>query len=165
TAGTAESLVLDFLEAAVGGVSQVSAFLTPKGLNDWVKPGSDETGITIVRLRQPPRGRTEVRCTGVRPCGVPVDVDYTQVGTLDQLGQVEPADSPQSGTMTFWVVQSTDRLGQLRIDSLTKFPHGLVLWDQALNNVPSELTLAEPDQTLSTRYYRQQATYFWHTAT
>jgi hypothetical protein len=165
TAGSPSGLVLDFLDAAVGGgasaVNQVKAFFTEEGGKAWKGPDKDSNDITIVRLRHDPvAGVNQCRPTGA--CGYHVDVTYQVVGTLVDSGWVEPATSPQGGAMQFWVV-APGPSGQLRIDSLTGAPPGLVLRDQALNNVPPGLRLGDQEQAQGGNYYRQQAIYFWDT--
>ncbi len=144
-ATTPVQLIRDFLDAAAGGgeaaVTQVSKFLTGDGRKQWHAPDKDAHGITIIRVVSVKDGLSTVD-------GVPINVDYQVIGTLNDFGEVTPAVSPQHGTIHFVVGRAEDRPTQLRIKTMIGAPTGLFLADQALDNT----------------YYRQQPIYFWDTA-
>jgi hypothetical protein len=143
TATSPGQLVHDFFDAAAGGgetaARQVTSFFTKNGRARWHAPDfKNSSGILVIHLLNVDDNKADVQG------GHPVTVTYTVVGTLNDQGRIVLAPgAPQA--MTFYVKRSEERSNQLRIDDFEGLPDGLVLEDQALNNL----------------YYRQQPIYFW----
>ncbi len=153
-ADSADQLVRYFLQASAGGSAdanqRVKAYLTDGALEEWWKDPFDvdnppvSVPLSVVRIVN---GPTQGAAVGVDR-RIQVTVDYQTVGTLIDLGRVDEVATPQTRSLTFWVVQLPAEDSVLfRIDEIVGWqPGGLLLSDEGLKE-----------------YYRTQPIYFWDT--